>query len=59
MKTKALIKSCWVAVSDFFKINFFRKNFQEYHQSDNCFVGPDLSPSCLQSLSEDDIGRLS
>ena len=38
----------------FFKINFFEKLFQEYHQSD---VGPDLGPDCLQKLSADDTRR--
>ena len=48
-----------------FKINFFlKKIFQEYHQNvkqfgPGRFVGPDLSPNCLPSLSEDDTGRQS
>ena len=41
-----------------FKVNFFDKFFQEYHQSvihldpDQArhFVGPDLGPNCLQKL---------
>ena len=39
----------------FFKINFFKNNFQEYHQSVKqfgsrsgpSFVRPDLDPNCL------------
>ena len=49
----------------FFKINFFDKFFQEYHQSvkqygsssDPTFCGPDFGPNCLQSLSADDTSR--
>ena len=48
----------------FFKITFFKKFFQEHYQSVKpfgarsgpkfCrFVGPDLSPNCLQRLSAD------
>ena len=48
----------------YFKINFFEKNFQQYHQSvkqldpDQArrFVGPYLRPNYLQRLSADDIG---
>ena len=46
----------------FFRINFFEKFFQEYHQSVNSldpdqvlhFFRPDLGPNCLQKLSADD-----
>ena len=50
----------------FFKINLFKKFFQENYQSvkqfqmktdilsDRHFVGPDLGPNCLQRLSADD-----
>ena len=45
----------------FFKINFFKKLFPEYYQSngldqdlEQCSVGPDLGPNCLQTLSVDD-----
>ena len=50
----------------FFKINFFKKFFQEYHQSvsnsldpdqGQHFVGPDLGPNCLQRLLADDTRR--
>ena len=49
-----------------FKINFFEKFFQEYHQSvkqfgsrsGQCFVEPDLALNCLYSrLSADEISR--
>ena len=43
--------------ADFFKINFLKKFFQEYHQSVKQFVGPDLGPKCLQKLSADDTMR--
>ena len=44
---------------DFFKINFFKKIFQEHYQSvkefdtdqDRHTVGPDLGLNCLQRLS--------
>ena len=42
------------SVDFFLKINFFKKIFQEYHQSIKHFVGPDLGPNCLQRLSADD-----
>ena len=52
--------------ADFFKINFFKKFFQEHYQSVKWFgtrsgpahysVGPDLEPNCLQRLSADDTG---
>ena len=46
----------------FFKINFFKKIFQEHYQSvkhldldqDQHSVGPDLGPNCSQRLSADD-----
>ena len=45
----------------FFKINIFKKFFQEYHQSVKQFGSrsgptfcPDLGPNCLQRLSADD-----
>ena len=46
----------------FFRITFFEKFFQEYHQCQNSldldqaqrFVGPDLGPNCLQKLSAED-----
>ena len=49
----------------FFKINFFEKLLQEYHQclnildpdQDQHFVEPDLGPNCLQRLSADDTSR--
>ena len=45
-----------------FKINLFKKFYQEYHQSSGSldldqvqhFVGPDLDPNCLQKLSAED-----
>ena len=53
--------SCFCCLLLFYKMNFFKKLFQEYHQSVNfyCldqdqagqFVGPDLGPNCLQMLS--------
>ena len=51
--------------ADFFKINFFEKVFQEYHQSVKqfgcrsglTFVGPDPIRNCLQKLSADDTSR--
>ena len=57
--------SCVLSSVDFFKIIFFEKFFQEYHQSvkqfgsrsDNCSVWPDLGQNCLQRLSTDDISR--
>ena len=49
----------------FFKIDFFEKFFQEYHQSVSLdpnqarhFVGPNLGPTCLQKLSADNTSRL-
>ena len=60
---------CWVilhaslsSADFFFKINFFEKFFQEYHQSVKQFgsrsgptiVGPDLGLNCLQKFSADD-----
>ena len=51
------ISACWVILHAFYhllnfsKLTFFKKFFQEYHQS---VVGPDLGPNCLQSLSADD-----
>ena len=59
---------CWVILYAFcrlliffFKIIFFEKFFQEYHQSieqfesdqARCFVSPVLCPNCLQKLSAD------
>ena len=49
----------------FFLIIFFKKIFQEYHQSVKQFesrsgihfVGPDLGPNCLKRLSADDKSR--
>ena len=48
----------------FFKIIFFEKYFQEYHQSNildpdqaQLFVGPDLGPNCIQRLSSDDTSK--
>ena len=41
-----------LVISDFFKINFFKKIVQEYHQSGpdhpGCNVGPDMGQNCLQ-----------
>ena len=37
--------------ADFFKINFFKKFFQERYQSVKQFVGPDLGTNCMQRLS--------
>ena len=49
-----------VACCLFFKINFFKKFFQEHRVSnglnldqDRHFVGRDLGPNCLQRLSAD------
>ena len=52
----------FVVCGFFFKINFYKKIFQEYHRVSNNldldqaghFVGPDLGPNCLQKLSADD-----
>ena len=58
-------------LSFFFKINFFKKLFQEDHQSvyqfgsrsgpifchARSFVGPDLGANCLQKLLTDDTRR--
>ena len=49
--------SCVLSPVDFFKIIFFEKFFQEYHQSVKHFVGPDLGPNCLQRLSADHTSR--
>ena len=45
----------------FFRINFFRKIFQEHYQGvrldpdhDQHFVGPDLGPNCFKGISADD-----
>ena len=48
--------------ADFFQNNFFKKVFEEHCQTakslvpfqDQCSVGPDLGPNCLQRLSADD-----
>ena len=56
-----VIFRAFLTSADFFKINFFEKFFQEYHQSVNSLdpdqaghsVGPDLGQSCLQRLSAD------
>ena len=46
-----------------FKINFFKKFFQDYHQGVNRqgkhVVRTDLGPNCLQTLSADDTSRQS
>ena len=51
---------------DFFKINFFEKFLQEYHQrvsnslipdQARSFVRPDLGSNCLQRLSAYDTSR--
>ena len=47
--------------ADFFKINVFKRIFQENLHSKNCLdldqdrppVGPGMSPNCLQRLSSD------
>ena len=49
----------------FFKINFFKKKFRNTIRVSNSldpdqarhFVGPDLGPNCLQTLSADDKSR--
>ena len=49
----------------FFKINFLKKFFQEYHLNVNSLdpdqarrlVKPDLGPNCLPMLSADNTGR--
>ena len=47
----------------FFKTIFFEKFFQDYQQGvklnslDPDFMGPDLSPDCLQRLSANDTSR--
>ena len=54
--------SCVLLTADFFQNHLFKKFFQEYHQSVKqfgsrsgpTFVGPDLSPNCLQRLSAED-----
>ena len=55
--------SCFFEVC--FKINIYKKIFQEYHQSvsfdpdqDQHSVSPDLGPNSLQRLSADDKSRL-
>ena len=40
----------------FFKISFFEKFFQEYHQSTKQFVGPGLGPNCYQQTTP--VGRV-
>ena len=40
----------------FFKINFFKKSFQNAIGMSNS-LDPDLSPNCLPRLSADDTGR--
>ena len=40
--------------SAFFQNQVFRKSFQEYNLDVKGSVRPDLSPNCLQRLSEDD-----
>ena len=64
---RALLFACWVIlhafllIADFFKMNFFKKIFLEYHpgvkqfgsRSGPTIVGPDLDPNCLQRLSVD------
>ena len=60
-----VIYHAFLSSADYFKINFFKKFSQEYHQSVIKFgsrsgptaVGPDLSPNCLQKLSIDDTSR--
>ena len=55
----------WVILHAFFKISFFEKIFQEYHQSIKqfgsrsgpTFCRPDLGPNCLQKLSAHDTSR--
>ena len=67
-----LINSCWILgnfsticcclLTFFFKINFFKKFFQDTIRvtngldpdQDRHFVGPELGPNCLQRLSADD-----
>ena len=62
--------ACWVILYfcrllTVFKNNFFEIFFQEYHQSANSldpdqarhFVGPYLSPNCLQRSPADDTSR--
>ena len=51
--------SCFLSPDDFLKINFFKKFFQEYHQSVKQFGSrskcrPDLELNCSQRLSADD-----
>ena len=41
----------------FFKINVFKKFFQEHYQSGKGF-GPDLGTNCLQRFSADDKSSL-
>ena len=47
----------------FFKISFFEKFFQEYHQIVNSLdpenIGSDLDPNCLQKLSACSCERVS
>ena len=60
--------SCFLCrLLTFFKINFFKKFFQEHHQyvkqldidQDDCHcdVGPNLGPKLLQKLSADEKSR--
>ena len=53
-------QSSWNPANFFFKINIFKKFFKEHCQSVKqfgSFVGPDLSPNCLQRSSADDKSR--
>ena len=62
--TLCLIFHAFLLSDDYFKINFFDKQFREYHQCVNSldpdqtqtrhFVAPDLGPNCLQRLSAED-----
>ena len=46
--------SCFLILSfaDFFKINFYKKFFQEDYQSVKCPVGPDLNQNHSQSYQK-------
>ena len=60
-----MILHAFLSSADFFKINFFDKLFQKYHQSvkqfgsrsSQGFVGPDLGRNYLQRLSIDNTSR--
>ena len=63
--TLGMLDSFSCSFATFFKINFFKKSFQEMPSVSNspgldqaqCFVRPYLGPNCLQKLSADNTSR--